>query len=128
MTKTFRVIIEKDAKGYHGYAPALKGCHTWGKTVEDTRKNLQEAIELYVEVLLEDGEPIPADVGVESYATIEIPEIKSSKKLLKARRAASAVQYAKVASFATKTIIGKVAETWFCDPSSAGKSRSLETS
>ncbi len=46
---TYRIIIEKDGKFFHGFVPALLGCHTFGKTVEATRKNLREAIELYVE-------------------------------------------------------------------------------
>jgi predicted RNase H-like HicB family nuclease len=50
---TYRVIIEKDGKSFHGYAPALLGCHTCGKTIEETRKNLREAIELYLECLNE---------------------------------------------------------------------------
>lgn len=94
MIRTFRIIIEKDTKGYHGYVPALPGCHTWGKTVDDTRKNLQEAIELYVEVLVEDGEAVPADIGVESYATVEIPTPAKPRAKSKTRKAKHASQYA----------------------------------
>ncbi len=54
---TFRTIIEHDEGGtFHGYAPALQGCHTWGETIEETRKNLREAIELYIQSLVDDGE------------------------------------------------------------------------
>jgi predicted RNase H-like HicB family nuclease len=35
---------------------------TQGDTLEDALANAAEAIDLYLEVLLEDGEPIPADV------------------------------------------------------------------
>lgn len=94
MTKKFRIIIEKDETGYHGYAPALKGCHTWGKTIPETKKHLQEAIELYLEVLLEDGEPIPVDLGVESYTTIKLPVVARSKSRSRARRMTSVSQYA----------------------------------
>ena len=51
MDATYRVIIEKDSKGFHGYVPALRGCHTWGKTIEETKKHLNEAIGLYLESL-----------------------------------------------------------------------------
>ncbi|MBI3950920.1 MAG: type II toxin-antitoxin system HicB family antitoxin [Acidobacteria bacterium] len=62
----FKVVIEEDEfengeKAYHAYAPALKGCHTWGHTYEEALTNIQEAVELYVEDLIEAGEPIPVD-------------------------------------------------------------------
>ena len=43
-TYTYRTIIEPDDKGYHGFVPLLKGVHTSGKTIEETKKNLDEAI------------------------------------------------------------------------------------
>ncbi len=56
---TFRTIIERDeGNTFHGYAPALPGCHTWGETLEETRKNLREAIELYIQSLIDDGEMV----------------------------------------------------------------------
>lgn len=58
---TYRTIIEPDEKGFHGYVPALRGCHTWGKTIQDTQKHLHEAIGLYLESLEAHGEPIPDD-------------------------------------------------------------------
>src|SRR5207247_2981281 len=38
-----------------------KGCHTWGHTYLEALANIREAIELYVEDLLEAGEAIPVD-------------------------------------------------------------------
>lgn len=71
MNYTFRTIIEPDEKGtYHGYAPALSGCHTWGETLESTQKNLKDAISVYVASLIADGEQVPADRGFESFETI----------------------------------------------------------
>lgn len=48
---TFRTIIEPDGKYFHGYAPALLGCHTFGKTIAETKKRLREAIAVYLESL-----------------------------------------------------------------------------
>jgi len=53
-TYTFRTIIEPDEKGYHGFAPLLKGVHTAGKTIEETKKNLEEAIQCHLEGLAKD--------------------------------------------------------------------------
>lgn len=54
-TYTYRTIIEPDEKGYHGFVPILKGVHTVGKTIEETKKNLQDAIQCHIEGLLKDN-------------------------------------------------------------------------
>ena len=60
----YTVVIEKGREsGYVAYAPALKGCVSQGKTREEALKNVREAMEAYVEALLEDGLPVPTEVG-----------------------------------------------------------------
>ncbi len=70
----FRVAIEPDKfedgrDAWHAFCPALKGCHTWGHTHDEALANLREAIDLYVQDLIEAGEEIPVNQG-----TIELPE------------------------------------------------------
>lgn len=73
-TYTFRIIIEPDEKGtFHGYVPALPGCHTWGKSLEETKKNLREAIEIYVEDLIEEKKSVPEEESFESFETVSVP-------------------------------------------------------
>ena len=50
--------------GYVAYAPSLPGCHTQGDTIEEAEKNIQEAIELYLESLESHGEEIPQEKRV----------------------------------------------------------------
>lgn len=69
-TYTYRIIIEPDGKYYHGYVPALVGCHTFGKTIGETKKNLRDAIEVYIESLIDDKNNIPEDLSYESFETI----------------------------------------------------------
>lgn len=57
----FTIIIEPDEDGFHAFVPALPGCHSFGATVEEARKHIAEAIELHVESMLEDGEPVPTE-------------------------------------------------------------------
>jgi len=60
----YTVIIERGHEsGYVAYAPALKGCVSQGKTREEALKNIKEAMEVYVEALLEDGLPVPTEIG-----------------------------------------------------------------
>ena len=45
-----KVIIEKGEDGYFvARCPSLKSCWSHGKTEEEALKNIQEAIELYLE-------------------------------------------------------------------------------
>lgn len=60
----YTVIVEEGREsGYVVYAPALKGCVSQGETKEEALKNIREAMETYVEALLEDGLPVPTEVG-----------------------------------------------------------------
>ncbi len=62
----FRVILEPDEDGvYVAQVPALPGCVSQGKTRSEALKNIQEAIELYLESLREHNEPIPASIDEE---------------------------------------------------------------
>lgn len=50
----FKIVLEQGEDGYIvASCPALKGCHTQGKTEAEALQNIQEAIELYLEVLEE---------------------------------------------------------------------------
>lgn len=72
---TYRIIIEPDEKNtFHGYVPSLPGCHTWGESIEETRENLRDAIEVYLRSLLVDGEKIPEDRGIEMMESITVSE------------------------------------------------------
>jgi predicted RNase H-like HicB family nuclease len=46
----FTVIIEKDEDGFYvGSVPALRGCHTQGRNMDELLSNVKEAIELCLE-------------------------------------------------------------------------------
>lgn len=71
---TYRVIIEPDeGKTFHAYVPALPGCHTFGKTVEETRRNVRDAIDAYIRSMITDGLSVPEDHGVEVVETVFAP-------------------------------------------------------
>ncbi len=61
-THRFTVIFEReDDGGYHVFCPTLPGCHTQSETVDEGLANIRDAIQLYVESLVEDGLPIPQE-------------------------------------------------------------------
>lgn len=59
MQLRYLVVIEKAENNYSAYAPDVPGCATTGKTIEETLRNMEEALELYLEVAMEDGAPMP---------------------------------------------------------------------
>jgi antitoxin HicB len=61
MTYQFTVVIEPDEEGFHVYVPALPGCHTFGDTLDEARANIVEAMELHIESMQADGEPVPVE-------------------------------------------------------------------
>lgn len=74
----FEIVIEKEPEdeGYYAYSPTLPGCFSNGKTIEETRLNMREAVQQHVTTLRERSEPIPQSgrlVHVEEL-TVGLPE------------------------------------------------------
>ena len=46
--------IEPDGDEFHAWVPELSGCHTHGITVADAMRNLKDAVQLYLEVKMEE--------------------------------------------------------------------------
>ena len=74
---SFEIIIEKeeDDEGYLAYSPTLPGCFSNGKTIEEARTHVRDAVQQHVESLLAHGQPIPQNeklVHVEEL-TVGIP-------------------------------------------------------
>lgn len=60
----YTVVIEpQEPSGYFVHVPALPGCFSQGETVEESLKMIKEAIDLYLETLEEEHEPIPEEHG-----------------------------------------------------------------
>lgn len=64
--KRYTVLIQRDPEEarevYNATVPALPGCLSWGNSVAEAVKNIQEAIDLYVGVMLDEGQKLPRDV------------------------------------------------------------------
>ena len=68
MTHEFDVVIERDAEGYYvASVPALHGCHTQARSLDQLMERVREAIELCLEVQAEEPERLDF-VGVQRIA------------------------------------------------------------
>jgi predicted RNase H-like HicB family nuclease len=61
------MIIETGKKNYSAYLPDLPGCIATGKTLEEVRQRMREAIELHLAGMREDGLPIPKPTSLVDY-------------------------------------------------------------
>ena len=57
MQREFNVVIERDSEGYYvASVPALRGCHTQAKSLDQVMERIREAAELCLEVQGKDAE------------------------------------------------------------------------
>ena len=72
--RRFLIIIEQGNHNYSAYGPDLPGCIATGKTVEEVKANMREAIRMHLEGMIEDQEAIPAPHTLAEYVDIAIPD------------------------------------------------------
>lgn len=65
-TRDFKVFLEPDEEygGYVVVCPSIPGCYSQGHTVDEALANIREAIELCLEEMESNGEPIPDPTNV----------------------------------------------------------------
>ena len=66
----YLIIIEKANKNYSAYLPDVPGCIATGKTIEETKKNMKEALAMHLEGLSEDGIPSPKPKAKADYVAV----------------------------------------------------------
>jgi predicted RNase H-like HicB family nuclease len=71
--KKYAIVIEQGENNLSAYVPDLPGCITTGRTVDEIQRNIHEAIQLHLEGLREDGEPIPEPHTAVTY--VEMQEV-----------------------------------------------------
>jgi len=59
--KNIIVILEKSEDNYSAYIPALDGCIATGDTLDQVKKQIQEALEFHLEGMKEEGLDIPEE-------------------------------------------------------------------
>jgi predicted RNase H-like HicB family nuclease len=64
MNNKYAVIYEPTGTGFSAYAPDLPGCIATGRTLEETRARMSEAIHFHIQAMAEDGDRIPEPATV----------------------------------------------------------------
>ncbi len=61
------MIIEEGERNYSAYLPDLPGCIATGKTLEEVKQRMREAVALHLRGMREDGLSIPDPVSHVEY-------------------------------------------------------------
>jgi predicted RNase H-like HicB family nuclease len=66
----FLAVVENAGTNFSAYLPDLPGCVATGGTPEETMANMRAAIEMHVEGLRQDGQPIPEPSTIAEYVEV----------------------------------------------------------
>ena len=66
----YAIVIERAEDNYSAYLPDVPGCVTTGATVAETIENMKEALCGHLQMLSNEGEPLPAAESVVDYVDI----------------------------------------------------------
>ena len=69
--KKYAVVFERAAHNWAAYVPDLPGCVTTGRTIEETRRLIAEAIEFHIEGMRRRGESVPEPTTVAESVEIQ---------------------------------------------------------
>ena len=71
--RTYTIVVEpKDEGGFMVSVPALPGCFTQGRSLEECRERAMEAIAVHIAGLEADGQPVPDEVGAPQLLTVTV--------------------------------------------------------
>jgi len=68
----FLIVIERAQGNYSAYSPDLPGCIATGKTLEEVRHHMQEAIAFHLKGLREDNTSVPKPQSVAEYVAVAV--------------------------------------------------------
>ena len=68
----YAIVVEKGDTSYGAYVPDLPGCIAAAETRAEVMKLIKEAIELHLDGLRADGEPIPQPHSEMEYVDVTV--------------------------------------------------------
>jgi predicted RNase H-like HicB family nuclease len=102
MTRDYLVVYEKGEKNWSAFSPDIPGCGSLGDSLDETRINMREAVDLYLGETAKAGEHIPDAITsvvdfkefdpdhemkqyVVEWMRVKIPQVKTYPELAAAR-------------------------------------------
>ena len=76
----FNIVLRPEPEGgFTALVPALPGCVTYGRTLDEARNMAKDAIRGYIESLKKHKEPIPSDEGT-LVASLDLEDAQTSRR------------------------------------------------
>jgi len=69
----YLVLYERGPTSWGAYIPDLPGCVSVGDTLEEVKQLIREAVEIHLEGMREDGDPIPEPTTLCEYTEVAAP-------------------------------------------------------
>ena len=61
--ESYTVVLRPDDNGtFVAYVPAIEGCHAWGQTLDEARRELMNVFDMIRDEYEEEGKALPSDV------------------------------------------------------------------
>jgi predicted RNase H-like HicB family nuclease len=73
--KNVLIEILKTPTGYGAHAPHYPGCVATGKTLDETRERMLEALDWHIKGMLEDNADLPPDSEYCEIVPVKMPEM-----------------------------------------------------
>lgn len=67
----YAVVYAKTDTGYSAHVPDLPGCIATGATLEEARELIRGAVEMHLQGMREDGDPIPQPTTLAEYVVVQ---------------------------------------------------------
>lgn len=68
----YLVVVEQGPSSFGAYVPDLPGCVAAGESKDEVLALIHDAIELHLEGLWEDGQPIPVPSSTSELVEVEV--------------------------------------------------------
>ncbi|MBV8528652.1 MAG: type II toxin-antitoxin system HicB family antitoxin [Candidatus Dormibacteraeota bacterium] len=73
MARSYTIVVEADgSEVFKVSVPALPGCFTQGRTIDECRERAAEAIAAHIAGLQADGRPVPSEVSPPQLFTVTV--------------------------------------------------------
>lgn len=68
--RRFLIVVEKAGNNFSAYSPDLPGCVATGATPEETKARMKAAINMHIQGLRQDRQPIPEPSAMAEYVEV----------------------------------------------------------
>ena len=68
----YAIVIEQGSTSFGAYVPDLPGCTAAAETRDEVVRLIREAIEGHIQLLREDGQPVPEPRSTAEYADVQV--------------------------------------------------------